>query len=151
MASIDNGTTQNLSDGIVELRGVKRDGKLVEILDKDMRSYGAPVFVKTTSGGGLALTSAGDQISGNAAPIAFASRALVAEDNGMVLTCATAQTATVNAGMAQGFGAAFRGAISFVAGSGVTLNDIRQTGFASPWCALVQTGLNQYDVIGSAV
>lgn len=101
-----------------------------------------------TGGIGI-LGPGGAQVAGNAAPYAFTSRALAAVDNGMTLICASAQTATVNASMPVGFGLAFKGAISFTAGSGVTISDVRTTGAANPWCALTQTGVDTYDVVGT--
>lgn len=82
------------------------------------------------------------------APGGFTSRALVPADDGATLICATAQSATVNSGMPTRFGVAVKGPISWVAGSGVAINDVRTTGAANPWCALVQTGPNSYDVVG---
>lgn len=100
--------------------------------------------------GGIGIIGpAGKQIAGNAAPYAFTSRALADTDNGMTRVCASAQAATVNAGLPAGFGCAFKGAISFVAGSGVTITDVRTTGAANPWCALVQTAADTYDVVGT--
>jgi hypothetical protein len=81
------------------------------------------------------------------APSPFTSRVLVDADDGSTLVCATAQTATVNAGMVAAFGCAFKGPVSF-AGS-ATVTDVRTTGATNPWCALVQTGANTYDVVGS--
>lgn len=99
--------------------------------------------------GGIGLTAAGVQIGGDASPHAFTTRALTAADNGMVLTCATSQTATVNSGLAAGFGVAVKGTISFTAGSGVTITDLRSTGSSSPWCALTQTATDAYDLLGN--
>ena len=90
----------------------------------------------------------GEQIAGNAAPYAFTTRALAATDNGMNLVCATAQTATVNAGLPVGFGCSFEGAISFTAGSGVTITDLRTTGATDIFCGLICVGANTYKVRG---
>lgn len=79
-------------------------------------------------------------------PSAFTSRVLTSADNGAPLICASAQTATVNTGLPTAFGCSFKGAISF-AGT-ATVADVRTTGAANPWCALVQTGANTYDVVG---
>lgn len=80
------------------------------------------------------------------APAAFTSRTLTDADYGKVLVCATAQTATVNTGLVAGFGCSFKGAISFTGTATVT--DVRTTGAANPWCELICTGTNTYDVVG---
>ena len=87
--------------------------------------------------------------AGTASPYAFTSRALADTDNGQTRICASAQTATVNTGLPVGFGCAFKGTISFTAGSGVTISDVRTTGATNPWCALVQTDANTYDIVGT--
>lgn len=110
-----------------------------------------PVMAETNplTGGIGIIGPDGAQVAGNAAPYAFTTRALAQTDNGMVLVCASPQTATVNASMPVGFGVAFKGAISFTAGSGVTITDVRTSGATNPWCALVQTAANTYDVVGT--
>lgn len=82
-------------------------------------------------------------------PSTFTTRALVAADNSATLICATSQSATVNSGMPTGFGVGAKGTIAFVQGGGVTVNDVRTTGAANPWCSLIQTAANTYDVVGS--
>lgn len=82
-------------------------------------------------------------------PSAFTTRALLAADNGATLICATSQTATVNSGLAAGFGVAVKGTISFTAGSGVTVTDVRTSGSSAPWCALTQTATDVYDIVGN--
>lgn len=89
------------------------------------------------------LASAG---AGRIAPAAFTSRALTDVDHGKVLVCATAQTATVNTGLTAGTGCSFKGAISFTGTATVT--DVRTTGAANPWCELINTGTDTYDVVG---
>jgi hypothetical protein len=84
-----------------------------------------------------------------AIPSAFTTRTLVSGDNGKVLICASAQTATVNSGLTSGFGVSAKGLVTFTAGSGVTVNDIRTTGAANPWCSLTNIGSEIYDVVGS--
>lgn len=79
-------------------------------------------------------------------PGAFANRALVNGDNGHNLTCSAARVATVNTGLQTGFGCSFKGIITF-AGS-ATVNDVRTTGAANPWCALLQTDVDVYDCVG---
>lgn len=90
----------------------------------------------------------GKQIAGNAAPYAFTSRALAGTDNGMNLVCGSAQTATINAGLPAGFGCSFEGAISFTAGAGVTITDLRTSGATDIFCGLMQVGANAYKVRG---
>lgn len=85
-------------------------------------------------------------VTGAGVPSAFTSRALTDADNGGNFICATSQTATVNTGRVSGFGCAFKGAISFTGSATVT--DVRTTGAANPWCALVQTGTDTYDAVG---
>lgn len=100
--------------------------------------------------GRIGIQSAGVSLGGSSAPAAFTSRVLTdVSDNGQTNICASDQTATVNSGLAAGFGCAFKGAISFTAGSGVTISDVRTTGATNPWCALVQTAANTYDVVGT--
>lgn len=98
--------------------------------------------------GGVGIVANGKQVGGTASPYAFTSRVLVETDNGQTRVCASAQVATVNAGMPVGFGVAFKGPISCTAGSGVTITDVRTSGAANPWCALTQTGVDIYDVVG---
>ena len=88
-------------------------------------------------------------IIGTQAPAAFTSRALVGADNGATLICASAQTATVNTGLPAGFGCAFKGTIAF--NGTATVTDVRTTGATNPWCSLVNTGTDAYDVVGSKV
>lgn len=85
--------------------------------------------------------------TGIAVPYPFTSRTLIAADNGNTLICATAQTATVNTGLPTGFGCAFKGEISF--NGTATVTDVRVAGAVNPWCRLVQTGPDTYDVINS--
>jgi hypothetical protein len=102
-----------------------------------------PQKVVGSDGQDVALPGASSAVVG-----AFTTRALAASDNGATLICASAQTATVGAGLGAGFGLAAKGGISFTAGSGVTITDVRTTGAANPWCALVQTGTDTYDIVG---
>ena len=84
-------------------------------------------------------------------PAAFTTRSLANTDNGKNLICGSAQVATVPTGLASGFGCAFKGIITFTApGTGVaTVTDVRTTGATNPWCALVQTGTDTYDCVGT--
>jgi len=75
-------------------------------------------------------------------------------DDNKVLLCATAQVATVDRDIGEGFGCSFKGPISFTtptdgAGLAAVVNDVRTTGATNPWCALVCTARDVYDVIGS--
>ena len=81
------------------------------------------------------------------APATFTARALTNADDGTTFVCASAQVATVNTGLVSGFGCAFKGAVTFVGSATVT--DVRTTGSANPWCSLVQTAANGYDVVGT--
>jgi hypothetical protein len=105
-------------------------------------NLGTPSALTLTNAGGLPASGV---ISG--VPSAFTSRALANTDNGQTLICATSQTATVNTGLISGFGCAFKGTIAFTGSA--TVADVRTTGATNPWCALVQTGTNTYDAVGS--
>lgn len=130
-----------------------KDAKLNELTDPPPASqFGEPgekLQIVKSFAGGNGILAGGVQFVGDATPSAFTTRALADADNGMVLVTTSAQTATVNAGMANGYGVAVKGQISFVAGSGVTINDLRSTGAANPWCALTQIAANTYDIVGS--
>lgn len=103
---------------------------------------GTPASGTLTNCTGLPMSTG--VISG--VPSAFTSRALANTDNGNTLVCGSSQTATVNTGLASGFGCAFKGTIAFTGSATVT--DVRTTGATNPWCALVQTGTNTYDAVG---
>lgn len=100
------------------------------------------------NGGIGILGPGGEQIAGNAAPYAFTTRALAGTDNGMNLVCASAQTATVNDDLPAGFGCSFEGDVSFTAGEGVTITDLRKTGATDIFCGLMQVSANTYKVRG---
>ena len=85
--------------------------------------------------------------TGPGVPSNFTSRSLNSADDGANLICATAKVATVNADLPTGFGCAFKGTVSFSGTASVT--DLRTTGSSNPWCALVQTATNTYDVLGT--
>lgn len=95
---------------------------------------------------GISISISGDPVAPDPGPIAFTSRSLIDADSGANLICSSPQTATVNTGLESGFGVAIKGTISF-AGS-ATVNDVRTTGAANPWCSLLQTGTDTYDVVG---
>ena len=81
------------------------------------------------------------------APLAFTSRAVVANDDRGVFICASPQVATVNTGLPTGFGCAFKGTLT--TDGTATVTDVRSTGSANPWCSLVQTATNSYDLVGT--
>lgn len=72
-------------------------------------------------------------------------RLLTVNDNGKSLICAGTPTFTLNTGMVTGFGCAFKGSPNFTGTA--TINDVRVSGTANPWCALKQIGLDVYDLI----
>lgn len=105
----------------------------------------APYSVYVSNGTSWVQT--GGSSGATPAASAFTSRALTTADNGAPLVCGGSQTATVNTGLGAGFGCSFKGTIAF---SGTaTVNDVRVSGAANPWCALVQTGTDAYDAVGS--
>lgn len=77
----------------------------------------------------------------------FTSRELTNDDDGYSLLCATAQVATVNTGLQVNFGCAFKGTITF--DGTATVTDVRATGATNPWCSLIRTGADTYDVVGT--
>lgn len=83
---------------------------------------------------------------GGGVPSAFTSRSLTAGDLGAVLVCASAQIATVNTGLAAGFGCKFKGPITTTGSATVT--DERTSGAAFQWCELVNTGTDAYSLVG---
>lgn len=78
-------------------------------------------------------------------------RDLVAADNCGTLVAIGSPTLTVPAGLPTGFGIAVKGTVSFVAGLGATVNDLRVPGSPNPYCALVQIGVDIYDVVGGVI
>lgn len=120
----------------------------IEALLDDIGLNDVVKFQNTVTGGIGIIGPNGEQIAGNAAPYAFTSRVLADTDNGMNLVCATAQTAAVDADLPAGFGCSFEGAISFTAGAGVTITDLRTTGATDVFCGLMQVGANTYKVRG---
>ena len=101
--------------------------------------------------GDFATAAQGTKVDQIGVPAAFTTRSLANTDNGKNLICGSAQVATVPTGLASGFGCAFKGIITFTApGTGVaTVTDVRTTGATNPWCALVQTGTDTYDCVGT--
>lgn len=103
--------------------------------------------VDPVTGGVGIIGPNGKQIGGDGSPHAFTSRELTDADNGLIHICASAQVATVNIGRVAGFVPFFKGPISF--NGTATVTDVRTTGAANPWCALTQTGVDTYDVVGT--
>lgn len=147
---IGSGDWQDIKEGKTAVIGIDLSAQTVRL----RRSlYAGPVMVvdlvmysKPT--GLVAGDSETDPsaVSGAGVPSAFTSRALTDADDTDVLICASSQTATVNTGLRSGFGCSFKGAISF--NGTATVTDVRTTGAANPWCALMQTGTDTYDVVG---
>lgn len=78
-----------------------------------------------------------------------ADRTLVDTDDGKSLICVGTRIFTVEAGRKAGFGVAAKGLVTFVAGNGVLVSDVRTPGNPNPWCALMQTDTDRYDVVGA--
>ena len=74
-------------------------------------------------------------------------RALTAEDNGTTFVCSSTPAFSAPVGLQVGFTAKFKGACTF---TGDNITDVRTTGATNPWCDLVQTGTDTYDVVGTA-
>ena len=77
-------------------------------------------------------------------------RALTINDDTNTLVCTGSRIFTVNAGLGVGFGVAAKGTCSFAPGTAI-VTDVRVAGVPNPWCALVQTGVDTYDVVGSTL
>jgi hypothetical protein len=123
-------------------------GATANATDEDLRdraSHTGEQAISTVTGLQTALDTKANAVAG---PATFTTRALLGSDNGRVLVCATAQTATVDAGLPVAFSASFKGSILFTAGVGVTINDFRTPGAVHLWCSMVNTGLDEYDLIG---
>lgn len=78
-----------------------------------------------------------------------AAHILGALDNGNTLILTGTPLLTINTGLASGFGCAIKG--DFTYGGTATVTDVRESGAINPWCALVQTGTNTYDLVGNKV
>lgn len=111
------------------------------VIDKD------GVLHECEVGGNPGTWRSGASVLGVGIPVAFTTdRALCCKDNGKTFVCTGARTVTINTGLPTGFGCCFKGDISF-AGT-ATVNDLRVPG-VNQWCALVQIGVDTYDVVGS--
>lgn len=96
----------------------------------------------------LAPESASDLAFGIGLPVAIdAGRALTADDNGTTFVCTSTPAFSAPVGLQIGFTAKFKGACTF---TGDNITDVRTTGATNPWCDLVQTGTDTYDVVGIA-
>lgn len=83
-------------------------------------------------------------------PLPYASaHVLNANDNGNTLILTGTPLLTINTGLSVGFGCAIKG--DFTYGGTATVTDVRESGASNPWCALVQTGTNTYDLVGNKV
>lgn len=122
-------------------------GDIESLIDNKGRALNIPLVSKDVTGGIGILGPNGKQIGGDGSPHAFTSRELTDADNGLIHICASAQVATVNIGRVAGFVPFFKGPISF--NGTATVTDVRTTGAANPWCALTQTGVDTYDVVGT--
>lgn len=71
--------------------------------------------------------------------------------NGNTLILIGALTVTVPKDLATGFGCAVKGNATFVAGTDVTITDVRIAGEPNPWCAIVQVAPDTYDIVGTKV
>ncbi len=80
----------------------------------------------------------------------FTSRALAATDNyATIIPTDAAQTATINTGLATGFGCFFTKNATVTAGAGVTVTDNRVAGATNPSFAVIAVGANAYILVGS--
>jgi len=139
-----------MPDNILEQYGlpVNTEGEVVATLGTGGRGVAGslpPSLIPVNAAGEMVINL--NTTGGSTGPSAFTSRTLTSADNGATLVCASAQVATVNTGLPTGFGVAFKGVITF--NGTATVTDVRTTGAANPWCSLVQTGTNTYDVVGS--
>lgn len=80
----------------------------------------------------------------------FSTSALTNNQLGKVLLPTnSSQTATINAGLVDGFWCAFNNNVTFSAGVGVTITDKRTTGAGNPTCTVVNTGVDTYEIWGT--
>lgn len=76
-------------------------------------------------------------------------RTLLPTDNGKTIICANTVILTIPTGLGSGFGCAIKG--TFTYGGTATVTDVREIGAINPWCALVQTGTDTYELVGNKV
>jgi hypothetical protein len=125
------------SDGSIILKNVSGSKTITGFLDQNTLPYAPDGAVPVV-------------LSGQATPSSVSSNFTAApSSDGAVYIATSAISITIPTGLSTGFGFSVKGVVTFVAGSGVTLNDLRTTGSASPWCCLVQIGTDQYDILGS--
>ena len=85
--------------------------------------------------------------SGSPPPAAItAGTTLSSAHNGAVLVLASTQLITINTGLPSGFGCSIKGAFTY--GGTATVTDARYSGSSYPWCSLVNTGTDTYDLVG---
>jgi len=75
-----------------------------------------------------------------------ADRVLTTADAQAPLICTSSPVLTVPLGFMRRVEA--KGTMTFAAASGVTVNEARTSGAANPWCTLVPTATNVYDMVG---
>jgi hypothetical protein len=67
--------------------------------------------------------------------------------NGGTLVMSGSHLLTIDDDLPAGFGCAIKG--DFTYGGTATVTDVRESGASNPWCALVQTGTDTYDLVGN--
>ena len=122
-------------------------GDGVKAVDIPVGVTGTGVMAATTPSEGIEALASGE-------PVAQAtSRLLSAEDNGKTLVLTGTPLLTIDMGLPVGFGCAIKGDFTYAVTSpaAATVTDVRDAGAVSPWCAVVQTGTDTYDLVGSKV
>ena len=66
--------------------------------------------------------------------------------SGATLVVSSTPALTINTGLPSGFSCSIKGAFTY-AGS-ATVSDVRNTGATNPWCALMNTATDTYDLVG---
>jgi hypothetical protein len=69
--------------------------------------------------------------------------------NGSTLILTSTPLLTINTGLPSGFGCAIKGSFTYTGTA--TVADVRNTGVTNPWCALIQTGTDTYDLVGGKI
>lgn len=67
--------------------------------------------------------------------------------NGGTLVMSGSHLLTIDDDLPAGFGCAIKG--DFTYGGTAIVTDVRESGASNPWCALVQTGTDAYDLVGN--
>jgi hypothetical protein len=138
------------------LASQRADGKVVLVAGAGVTFIGS-VLSTVNAGDFISLTKTATantfivSISLQAqSPNPFTSRALTNADNDKTLVPSNAsQTVTINTGLMVGFSAYVNNNATVTAGAGVTLTDKRTSGATNPTFAIVNTGANTYELIGS--